>query len=240
MLSYIDILLLLSFTVFFARGWQKGLLLSVMGPISLIIGCFLAYINFQTTKNMVSSMLISLIAPIGLNFGFSMFLKLWMNPNADSKPSFSVNRLLGGLLGVLWSGGMLIISLILMSVAPPWGVMKSLQEVLNDSKIYATIQNKFVNKETASALDLQKTLQLFQDEEKLEALQSTDEFQDFIQDPKIRALLMDEESVKQMQNKDMVGLLQNPQLMDILQDKKTLAKFVALHQRMQQPLEESE
>jgi hypothetical protein len=243
MFSYIDILLLLSFAVFFIRGWQKGLFLSILGPISLIIGCVLAYINFQTTQNILTSMLISLIAPVGLNLGLTMFIKIWQTPKDDKKSSFSINRLLGGLLGVIWSGGMLIVTLILIGVTPPWGAMKNFKEVLDQSKIYSFIQTKFVKKETASALDIQTTLQILQDPQKLEELQSTEEFQAFIEDPKILALLTSEESIQQMQKKDMMGLLQNKQLMEILQDKKTLAKFMALHQKMleqQQTLEESE
>jgi len=118
MYSNTDTIIAVCLILFFYRGWSKGFLRNLLGPVSLILSCILATIYFRETKNMIISLLMGIFGPFVLNILFSLSIAAW-NQTVDGKKDLSeISRLLGAGISMLWGGIYLVLILTLISVAP--------------------------------------------------------------------------------------------------------------------------
>ena len=125
-----DIATLILSIFFLIRGASRGFMRSLTGPFSIIVTTILSIIYYQTTGDLITSLLIGLIGPLFLNHLLKFLLKTWAKAtNTEIKPSF-FSRLGGSILTLIWGWVFIIFTLILLTVLPPWG--ETLTAVHND------------------------------------------------------------------------------------------------------------
>lgn len=233
MYAFTDLIVAIALICFLSTGWEKGFLRSILGPVSLVIACIFAYFYYLETEDLIMALLISIIGPFILNFLASSILKLWNKATKEEKPPFSFGSFLGAVFSAFWSGSILILTIIFLAIIP------------SNNRFYVEIRNDiikshtftFVNKIAGDKIpiaifDFQATIEAFQDPEKLEELESSQAYQDIVNNKNIKALLSDETTLEQIQNKDIGQLLKNPNMQAILKDKELLKKFLELNKEI--------
>ena len=108
-----DIIIFLSLLYHFLIGWQKGLLDTLIGPISFIATSIFSYIYYQQTHNLIVSLLIGTLGPIVIHILYSIFKNLTRDKNKKETFELSLPRILAGIIHASWSFVMLTLCLIL-------------------------------------------------------------------------------------------------------------------------------
>src|SRR3989338_4323676 len=98
----VDFIILCLLLIFFWAGWLKGLLRSLIGPISLGLSLTAGLIYYWITQKFFYAVLITLFGPIALNIIFSIILKIWNKATSDKSSPRLASRILGGLFSLLW------------------------------------------------------------------------------------------------------------------------------------------
>ncbi len=236
MLPIADYIILGLLVIFFIMGWQKGLLRTLLGPISLIVGSIVGYIYYQKTGNLVISLLISIVGPFIMNIACGLLINAAKKSQANQEDAPILGRFLGGILSLLWSGSILILTILLIGLIPgktPW--LEKIQKAINTSHTYTFIYEKFKEK-IPSVENIKNLNTAIQDPERIKDLQSTEEFQTVFNSDVIKQLYSDEETAKQLQEKDMGKLLTNPKVQSavqaIINDPELLKKFMSLQEKI--------
>jgi uncharacterized membrane protein required for colicin V production len=135
-----DYITLGAFLYFFFNGWRKGFLRTRLGPISLIVGCFIGYGYYQKTQNVALGLGICIIGPFIINILASLVLKLWHKAVNSDIPLSIVSRLSASALSILWSGSYLVMMMILIAVSPlKFGWFEKTKKDVLESRSYAFI-----------------------------------------------------------------------------------------------------
>ena len=221
----IDAIVLVLLILFFARGMINGALRTLLGPISLALGTAAAYLYYQQTHNGLISLGIGILGPFVIRILLSIGLNFWQQ--AGGNPSMA-SRIAGGMLGVIYSGSLLALTIILITVLPfdfPW--IKSIKKNILASRSYAFIHQISGNLFPASA---SKTANAPGGPEK--TLESTDEFQEVINDEEMKNLMQDPEVQKNVEEKNFAPLIVNPKFQSLLNNKALIQKLIALQKKM--------
>ena len=228
-----DYIMLGALLYFFIKGWHKGALKTLLGPIALIVGCVIAFLYYRQTQNIPISLSICFLSPFALRIVASLALKFW-DKTVNKETSLSIpSRVLGSIFGVLWSGSYLVMMLILIGFIPlhvSW-----FEKIRNDvaaSKSYDAIY-QFMDKKTPSiASNINKITAIIENPAILRQFQSTKEFETLIEDDTLQEIFSDEELAEQIQNKDYGKILANPKIQSIMQDEQLLEKMFALNKKI--------
>jgi len=218
---------------FFLNGWYKGIFKTLLGPISLIIGCSIAFIYYHQTNNMALSLWICVLSPLAFKILITVVLKIWKKvSNKEVSLSFS-SKLFGSIFSVLWSGGYLGLLLILIGLIPTrFGWLDKIQDDVIASKSYSIIQ-QFIDKNLlATFADIKKLTAIIGDPAKFQKFQSTKEFEVLMEDDDLKEIFSDEEMIAQIRNKEYGKLLANPKMRSALANDQLLKKIFALNKKI--------
>jgi len=215
-----DIVTLILSIFFLIRGASRGFMHSLTGPFSIIVTTIISIIYYQTTEDMIASLIIGLIGPLLLNLLLKFLLKAWVKAtNTDIKPNF-LSRLGGSILTLIWGWVFIIFTLILLTVLPPWG--ETLTAVHND----VTKSNSYL----IAAKPLEETFF---------AASKNNDAKSLAEDPRFQKILQDPDIQKEIDAHDIVKLMRNPKMMDLVQqimrDPATMKKIMAIYKSQAQP-----
>jgi len=225
-----DIAALILSILFLVRGASRGFMNSLTGPFSIIVTTILSILYYQTTKDLITSLLIGLIGPLFLNLLLKFLLKTWAKAtNTETKPDF-LSRLWGSVLTLIWGWVFIIFTLILLTVLPPWG--ETLTAIRNDvTKSASYLITKNLEK-TLFANSKQNVLSFGDKDHEVETLGSSDA-KSLAEDPRFQKILQDPDIQKEIQAHDLVKLMGNPKMMDFVQqmmnDPATMQKVLNLY-----------
>jgi len=228
-----DIIVGLVLAVYFLNGMRKGLIRTLLGPISLIIACFIAFIYFHQTKNLIISLLISIIGPVIISITVIILLKFWNKFRKKESSLTKLSRLVGGCISLFWSGIIIALVLLFISIFPMTiGKLKTVQNNVITSNSYRAVF--YLKKQLFPKvnIEIQKLIEVLDDPKKLKKIQQTQSYQDLMADKKFQELIDDQETIKQLKEKDMAKLFTNRKLLAIMKDPELLKKFLALHQEI--------
>ena len=229
-----DIVLVGLFFYFFIRGWFQGILKTLLGPISLLIGSIAAVIYYNFTKNLILSLFISILSPFTLHIISSHLLNVWQKNNAAQNPKsfISPGRFIASLINVTWNSVWIILTLILFILIPfDKGWLSVTKENIKESKTYIFLERFSGQGFTSKDFNLDKTINRYRDPKFVGKIQKTKEYEEVVGDEKIKQILLDEEILKLLQDKDYAKLMSNPKFQAILNDEELLKKFMTLYQR---------
>jgi len=236
-----DLVVLLLLIFFTYRGWRKGLLRSLIGPVSLVICGMIAMIHYDLNKNLVTSLTIAIIGSVVLSIVAMIVLSL-MRLTVDKEYRdyiFWGSRLLGSIFNLIWKGA--IISSILLSLAMLPTHIFGLHKLHTDvvESVSYSVAHRLISK-IKPAKEAAETLDLLNDSHYLDKLSSTDEYEKLMKDEKIQELRNDPEVAEMMDNKDIAGLMSNPKIIELLQDDEFMLKINELSRKAYQQKQEEE
>ncbi len=203
---------------------------SLTVPFSIIVATIISIIYYQTTEDMIASLLIGLIGPLLLNLLLKFLLKTWAKAiNTEIKPGF-LSRLGGSVLTLIWGWVFIIFALILLTVLPPWG--ETLTAVHNDvTKSASCLIAKHLEEILFGPHDGHSQL--------LAASKQNNDAKSLAEDPRFREILHDPDIQKEIDAHDIVKLMNNPKMMDlvkqIMSDPVTMKRVFALYKSQAQP-----
>jgi len=228
----VDYVIIALFVFFFYRGWSKGLLGTLLGPISLVIGCIIAYVFYLQTQKFVIALLISIFAPFLINFFCSLLLKA-MRKVKDEKNRLTFGQMFGATFNVLWCGSIVILTLVLIVSIPvnaAW--LQKIQEQITNSQSYTFVYHLFGENISNSAVNMRKVYSVYEDPERIRELQESKEFKQLMNNTKIQEVLKDEELVQNIRDKNFTKVLSNSKMQSLFQDKELLKQFLELHKEL--------
>ena len=227
-----DIILGVLSLLFFISGYSKGLLKTLLGPICLIIAGIASYAYFTYIKpDILIALAISILGPIPLWIIGGLILNLIHTVNQDKK-SFSVTRILGGLIHSAWCLSMILLVLFTIVLIP--NKFETLAKVQNSIRQSASF--KITNKLLGNHFDqgtkhIQGTTNFFKSKENLAALESTKEYKALINHPKMKALLNDPKLVDAIENKNYMALMSNPKMQELLRDPEIMKLMLKMNEK---------
>ncbi len=229
-----DKIILIAALILFWRGWNKGILRTIFGPIALIVCSVLSYFYYMFTRDMIAAAAIGIIAPIVLNILFSIMLNLLAT--GKEKNSIALfSRIGAALLNLIWGEFILVVVIMTILMIPlqlPY--LNKAQKDIEGSTAYSLAKptmDELLKTHNVQPIDPTK-IAAFSDPKKVEALEKSPEFQNLVSDPRIQELLNDPEIIEQVENRQIAQLMQNPKFIELTRDPELLKKFLALYSQM--------
>ena len=226
-----DIATLILSIFFLNRGASRGFMRSLTGPFSIIVTTIISIIYYQTTEDLIISLLIGLIGPLLLNYFLNFLLKTWAKAtNTEIKPGF-FSCLGGSMLTLIWGWVFIIFTLILFTVLPPWGeTLTAIHNDVGNSASYGYIAKPLENALFATSK---------QNAAAAASEASSNDAKSLAEDPRFQKILQDPDIQKEIDAHDIVKLMSNPKMMDLVQqimnDPATMKKVFALYSSQSQP-----
>ncbi len=227
---YIDLAFLFLFLYFLIRGFEKGFLRSLLGPLSLILGSILSYIYYLKTNNTVAALLLGLFSPLLLQWAMILVIYIWSFSKPKKKNLSILSRISGAMISLIWSGGMVVIFILLIMIMPaglPYAAQA--QDELSKTKTYSLI-HYFVQKNPVTLPSSPEEMEQLAKSEEFKKILEDDQFKKIINDPKIQKYIQERNMEGLMRDKDamskMTALLNNPETVKTLMElqKKMMSK----------------
>jgi hypothetical protein len=203
------------------RGFQRGFLGSLFGPLALILASIVSIVYYLGTKDLVVSLIIGLIGPFILAWILRASLKTWNQwkqvYNPDAQLSL-ISRIFGIFISVSWGLVMIIITVLLLVIVPPVNEsLKAMNRDIRSSWLYSVIKpfDMMAEEENKDPNVPQTT-----PEQRIEALS---------QDARIQALLQDQQIQEAIQRKDYGFLMAHPKMTAIMSDPTLVKKMLSLY-----------
>lgn len=228
---------------FLYRGWAKGFLRTLIGPISLIVACIAGIIYYSSTHNIMAGILIGVLGPILLNILFSISINIWHQTVNVNRPLSYASRLLGSGFSLVWGSLHLALMIILLFMIPldfPW--LRHLREQVLLSRSYAVIQQQTKTILPVKSLNAPQLLEMLRDPAHLEEVHSLEEYKTLMEEKVIMDILSDEDILRYIEDKNFSQLMTNPKVQSLLENPEVLRKVFDLNIKIieQSALEEKE
>ena len=231
-LSYIDYIILFILILGLIRGWCKGAVRTLIGPLSLVIATAVSILYFQQTRNLLISLYIGIAGPLVINILFYFLISFW-NKSIDQKKYLSVlSRGLGALLCLTWNLVLIILTLLFAALLPSLSpALGPFTRPVTSSQTFKYL-NPFLLKKFSTE-SLSTTISSLQNPQsaEFEKMKKTPEYTALMEDEKIQKILANEELVTQIQNKNFGKLLSNPEITAIYADKEVMQKIFNFAQK---------
>lgn len=228
-----DIICGCAFLFFFLRGFTKGFIRALLGPISLFASiCIASYYYTETGNHLIAGAAL-FFGPFIIRFVLSLILRIWNKSFNEDLPLSMFSRFIGGTISLSVSGTFLCASLILILMIPK-GIPKinEIQDAITFSKTYGFI-HQFIGDKldpiTEKVADISKALQ---DPEKLKKIATSPEYENLLKNPTFTKLISDEKNQKDLKDKNISELLKNKQLRELLKDKDAIKNIFALQKQI--------
>jgi len=236
-----DLVVLLLLIFYIYRGWRKGILRSLIGPVSLVICGMIAMIHYDLNENMITSLSIAVGGAFILTILLSVVLSL-MRLTVDKEYRdyvFWGSRLLGSIFNLVWKGALLGFFLIALSLIPSnlFGLQKAHDDIVG-SFSYSVAHR--LTSSIKPTKELMETFDLINDSHYMDKLAETDEYEQLMNDEKIQELREDPEIAKMMDEKNISGLMSNPKIIEMLQDDEFMLKINELSRKAYQQKQDEE
>jgi len=214
MVDFTDSITFIVSVMLMMRGFSRGFMLSLIGPISIIITTFISAVYYQATKDVVVSLLIGTIGPLILAFFLRFILKEWArSTNNDIKPNF-LSCTAGALLTLSWGWVFIVFLLLLLTVISMPGNLSMAQNDILRSMSYTRIakplMGPLLNQQVADIVTSKST----DGSVKI----SNDDLSSIAQDPRFQKVIQDPQIQQEINAHDMVKLLGNPKILKLTQE----------------------
>lgn len=234
-LSITDSIMLACSIFLLWRGWNKGIIQMMLGPIAFILGLIAAYFYFKVSQNLPISILISIIAPLGIRIILSLILNLTAKKEDGQKTISLLSRILGSALEWSWGIFFIILMVVLLGILPKnFPGVNSFQPDIHRSKTFQLTQRYLPIQKHDDFKKITNTFAQLQNPKKIEQLQKTPEYQALYNDKAFKEILSDPQVVKAIEKGQLAELLKNPKFLKLLHDPQTIQKFLNFQKRLLQ------
>lgn len=226
--------IVLALTLYFLyRGWSRGLLRTLVGPIALIVGCLGAFIYYAQNHNIIVAFIISIVAPLILNIFFSLALAVWHKMTKAENPISPASRAWGAGLCALWGDINILLIIVLIALVPinAFWIERIRQDIFN-SVTYSLVNQWTRHLVPEKSIDIRAVSQALKDPDQMQRLQSSVEYQAVREDKTLQKLLADEEIMRDIQDKNFAKLLANPKIQAMMKDPELIKKILDMNVKM--------
>lgn len=227
-----DLIVIVAIVAFTVQGWRKGLARTLAGPLAFLISIGGAAFYYKKTGNLLGTLSITFLGPLVLGLIFSLLL-FFRYKNKKSRNQMSQSsRITGGFFAAAWGGAWVLLLLFFLMILPAYfPVLQKIKTGIEHSASYRLARN-FIPQEHRSLPSWDENLKTLADPSRLQAIQSSPEFHDLQQHPKIQVLLTDQEILTQIEQQEFARLLTNPKIQALLKDEELIKKFWELNRRI--------
>ncbi|MCB9771717.1 MAG: hypothetical protein H6754_04145 [Candidatus Omnitrophica bacterium] len=135
-------------------------------------------------------------------------------------------------MNILWNGNIMFILIIFLSALPAEGTwIGTMQKQIPDSKAMTLYYEKIVAKDNRFQAFVD-TLAVTHDQEQLNTIAKTKNYQEFMADPKVQAFINDINVINALESKDLLALLQTTTLRDMVTNDTSMGLFTRLVERI--------
>ena len=200
--SWTDATILIILAIIIANGAHQGFLRSLGGPLSLLIGLILGTTGYILTKNILSGLLIGILATFLLTWLINSVIRARFS-DTSSRLTI-IGRIAGGTINLLWGGSILFLFLLILTLIPlkRFGLISFAQD-MDRSFTYTTIA-KMLSSLPPSKKQIDPAL---------------------ANDPRIQNLLNDPAIHQSAEIRDFRQLLANPTVAAVTKDPSLLLKL---------------
>ncbi len=233
LLSITDSIVLALTLYFLYRGWSQGILRILLGPISLALGCLLAFIYYAQTHNIIMAFAISIIAPFILNVSLSFALTIWSKMTKSDKPVPTASRIWGAGICALWGDINLLLIIVLIALIPSnasW--IENVRQDIFNSGTYSLVDQWTKHLVPKKSIDIRAVSQVFKDPDRMQRLQSSAEYKAVWEDKTVQKLLTDEETMQDIKDKNFTKLMANPKMQAMMKDPALVKKILDMNVKM--------
>jgi len=221
--------------VLFWRGWNKGILRTIFGPVALVVCSIASYFYYILTRDLMAAAAIGIAAPIILNILFSILLNLLSGGKEKMTGLTLVSRTIAGLLNLMWGEFIIIVVVMTVWMIPfDFPLLVKAKADIQNSSVYLFAKPKLdqlLKDHNVQPIDPAK-LNALSNPDLIKDIEKSDEYQELFNDPRIQALLTDPEITEQIENKQLAQLMQNEKFIALTRDPELLKKFIALYSKM--------
>ena len=234
-MSYTDIIVALSSLCFIQRGWTQGILRTILGPATFVVGTLLGYLYYFATKNIFISVMIGIFAPIVLGIAASTAFFIITRVSGGKAKSSTLSRALAAGLNLVWGELWLITTIILVLMIPD-NLLK-MTAIRSDIERSAAVQTvsplftKFLNKDSKNPT-ASLSLMSFNDPESAKKLQAMPEYQQIANNKALQDVLNDPEIAALAEKKEFGKLMTHPKILKLTSDPELMKKFIALYPKL--------
>ncbi len=215
---------------FLYRGWAKGFLRTLIGPISLIVACVAGIAYYSSTHNIIAGILIGVLGPILLNVLFSISINIWHQTVNVGRPLSYASRLLGSGFSLIWGSLHLALIVILLFMIPldfPW--LRHLREQVLASRSYAIIQQQTKAVLPVQSLNTSQIVEMLRDPAQLEKVHSLEEYKTVMEEKAVLDILSDEDILRYIEDRNFSQLMTHPKVQSLLENPEVLKKVFDLN-----------
>ena len=232
MASLVDIIIAVWFLFLLSSGWRKGLLRTLVGPLSLIISAASCSFYFQETHNFIGVIAGMFLGPVVVSMALSLLISLWhININKGVPPEF-FSRLSGSVCNLFWGAGIAVSTLLAVAIIPAGSPRISALKTRVTSSYAYKLTEALVKDKIPLIEQAETVIKTSQNPQEMAKFQSQPEFLALYYDRKIQKLLSDKETLDQIQNRNIKSLFSNPTFLALWQDPELLTKMMELSKRI--------
>ncbi len=216
----IDIIAITLLTLYFVGGWHFALFRSLIGPGSFLLSYTIAVINYDLMSNPIIATIVCVTGTVGLTIALNiLFIAAQMSVDKKYRNyTLWINRLAGGLISVAWNGLLTVMAVIIFMILPDnGGPVSKIQTEINTSWSYG-YANAFIVPRVPKLNTLALGLLVFKDPSHFAAVADTNEYHDFFNNPRLQAILTDNETLDQIEQRDILRLMKNPKVHAAIND----------------------
>ena len=220
---------------FLYRGWRRGFLTSLFGPMSFIFGILLGWGYFSLTKDILGTLLIAVFSPFLIRILLFFGLKFIRNKQEKPGPPLLPSQLAGAAVNLCFGLINALLLLILLLLVPDTSTnFSAVRDDIHNSQTYRLIEPalaKFFFQEKSPKAD-PILIQPIVNTQLAESLQRDPEYQTLVNNAKLKTILDDKELVEQVNHKEFAKLLTNPKILQIAQDQELLKNLLAVYAKI--------
>jgi len=231
---YTDIIVGILLLFAFYTGWRKGLFRMILGPLALLFCTFFGALNYDVNQNLFQSLLIITVGTFLLTIVARtiLFITRRTIDKAYRDKSFTISRLLGGLVSLVWKGSFLCLAILtIMSLPFTFGRLKDVKADISRSATMAFINGYLLGKFPPIQTVL-KTADLLHQPNINIGIASSSEYKAFTNDPQVRAVMSDPQVHEALEKKEFIPLLTNPKVRKLLKNEETMRNLSKLTRKI--------
>jgi len=229
-----DITIITLLVIYAGQGWTSGLLSTLIGPASVFVCSFIAFLYFDLTDNMLVAFFIAVAGSILTAGVASMLFYLWRKgvEKQYRNSVFPGSRPAGAVVSLVWLGGLTIAGFMFLALIPTQlEFIQKAQGGIRKSHLGAWTE-RHVFSQVPLIHNLFSVLSIFQDHERLTSMAETPEFKDFLAEEKLKDCINDPEVSEHFENKNIAALLGHPKVAAVLSDGKIMKKLTRVARRI--------
>src|SRR3989338_190005 len=228
-MTLIDYIVLVLLALFTFDGMRKGFVRSFIPILSFTICSIIAIFSFDLSNNIIKAFLIVTIGSLVLTVIASVPLIIARQKLSPEEQAFIFwgSRALGGWASLFWKGIILTLGMVLITLLPNTLFGENLKESIRNSRTYFYTDALLITP-TPVLMQAKESLNALNHPGGFEPIRESAEYQGFMKDPMIEAVLNDKTTLEQMNKKDVLGLMANPKIQQVLNDEKLMQKFTKL------------